>query len=75
MLVAPPNFCCTASLKHALDAQEQHKTMVLRLLRLPAPAEAEALLRKPDKDGLLPLGVVVAWNYLDLAKSILACPL
>ena len=29
------------------------------------------LLRLPDKEGLLPLGLAVAWNYLSVATELL----
>ena len=74
--------CAAASHRHAdndgwllpdmperlCGGQEQHIPMIKSLLR---HGRGLDLLRMPDKDGLLPLGLAVAWNYLSVATELL----
>ena len=66
---------CTASplpehcLKLDVCCPQEQNTDIVKAL-----AGDMSVLEIPDNSGLLPLGLAVAWNYLDVARTILPLP-
>ena len=62
--------CTALALPHArrVLSQEQNTDIVNAL------AGDVHLLENPDHSGLLPLGLAVAWHYLDVARTVLQVP-